>query len=140
MFTLIPIALGSDGRVCPTVFSEFYPWWQARGGDAPTREMLPGCGLAVAHQGKPVAVAFMYLDATGSGMAWLAWLATCPHTNAHTTGRALRYALRHLVEHAASLNYWCIAATYHHPALIKTLKRLGFKTGDRGMTQLFITI
>jgi hypothetical protein len=140
MFTLRPLQLGPDGRVTAADFARFAPWWTARGGDSPTREMLPGCGVAVEWNPTPVAVAFLYLDATGSGMAWLAWLATCPDTSAHRTGRAMRHALRYLVGHAASLNYWCVAATYHHPALVKLLKRMGFKTGDRGMTQLFLTI
>ena len=136
-FSVRPIERSADGRVCPSEFSGFSPWWQARGGDSPTREMLPGCGAVCEHNGKPIACAFLYLDATGSGVAWLAWLATCPATNIHRTARALRHLISYLTGFAKSMDYWLVCATYHHPGLLKMLKRLEFQTGDTGMTQLF---
>lgn len=136
-FSVRPVARDAAGRVCPVEFGRFSPWWQARGGDAPTREMLPGCGAVAEHNGTPIACAFLYLDATGSGVAWLAWLATCPGSNAHRAGRAVRHLIAFLGEHARSLHYWLLHATYHHPSLVKLLKRLEFHPGDVGMTQLF---
>lgn len=139
-FSVRPIERSADGRVCPAEFFRFSQWVQARGGEAPTREMLPGCGAVAEHNGKPIACAFLYLDATGSGVAWLAWLATCPETSLHRTGRALRHLISYLTGLAKSLNYWMIHATYHHPGLLKLLKRQDFHVGDTGMTQLFKTI
>jgi len=136
-FSVRPIGRDNDGRVCPRDFSLVVPWWQARGGDSPTREMLPGCGALCEHNGIPIACAFLYLDATGSGVAWLAWLATCPAANAHRAGRAVRHLLCYLSGFAKSMNYWLLHATYHHPSLVSLLKRTGFQVGDSGMTQLF---
>jgi len=140
MLAIRPVELDSNGRVSLTDFRVLSPWWEARGGGPPSREMLPSCGAIAEKNGEPVACAFLYLDATGSGVAWLSWLATRPATSAHLTGRALFRILDFLKIHARSLNYWLITASYHHPSLISMLKRLGFKTGDTGMTHLFKTL
>lgn len=137
MFTVEPLPLASNGRITPEAYATIAPWWESRGGEAPTLAMLPACSALVSRNGKPIAVAFMYFDATGSGVAWLAWLATCPNESGHATGRAVLLAIDFLAHHARELNYWLLTATYHHPSIIKTLKRCGFLTGDRGMTQLF---
>lgn len=140
MLTLAPIPTDPDGKVARATYAEIFPWWTDRGGEAPTRETLPTCGVIVSDRARPIACAFLYLDATGSGVAWLAWLATRPGASAHRAGRAIHHALRFLAAHARSLNYWQMFASYHHPSLISTLKRHGFKVGDTGMTQLFTTI
>lgn len=113
------------------------PWWTARGGEAPSREMLPTVGGIASCNGQPIACAFMYLDGTGSGVAWLAWMATCPATSAHRVGRALRHLMDFLTAEARRMNYWLVNATFHHPTLVSILKRLGFQTADVGMVQLF---
>lgn len=99
--------------------------------------MLPSCGAVAEKNGSPVAIAFLYLDATGSGVAWLAWLATAPEVSRHLAGRAVRHLIEFLTAHAKALGYWLLTATYHHPSLLAHLRRLGWKTGDVGMTQLF---
>ena len=99
--------------------------------------MLPGCGAICEWNGKAIAAAFMYLDATGSGVAWLAWLASCPGTTGRRVARAFDHLFTFLTDFAKDMNYWLVNATYHHPALISLLKRHGFQTGDVGMTQLF---
>jgi hypothetical protein len=137
MFSLRAIPLDEFGRVCATAFAGFSPWWIARGGNCPTREMLPGCGVIVDCEDGPVAVAFMYLDATGSGVAWLAWLASNPAVPAVRAGLALDLARLHLEAHAKALNYWLVAAAYHHPSLVALFRSAGYATGDTGMIQLF---
>lgn len=140
MISIRPIEISPDGRVSHHEFLMVSPWWEARGGDSPTREMLPSCGAVAEWNGDPIACAFMYLDATGSGVAWLAWLASKPATSAHRVARAFRHLFDFLTGEARRMNYWLVNATYHHPSLISLLKRLGFQTGDTGMTQLFKTL
>jgi len=140
MFTVRPIARDCDGRVSHAEFSLFSPWWEARGGESPTREMLPGCGAIAEWNGEPIACAFMYLDATGSGVAWLAWLASKPGTSAHRVARAFKHLFEFLGKFARESNYWLVNATYHHPSLVSLLKRMGFQVGDVGMVQLFKTL
>lgn len=137
MIALRTIDLDLDGRIARSDYEMIAPWWCSRGGEAPTRETLPTLGAIALWNDKPIATAFMYLDATGSGVAWLAWLATCPHTSAHRVGRAMKHLFDFLTAEATRLNYWLVNATFHHPSLVSILKRLGFRTGDTGMTQLF---
>lgn len=138
--TLRPFDL--DPQV-PRITAEDYalisPWWTARGGNPPPHTILPGCGMLATHDDQPVACAFMYLDATGSGVAWLSWLATNPAAHRITAGKALVHCIRFLIHHARSLNYWLISATYNTPSLIRHLIRQGFQYGDSGMIQLFRT-
>ena len=99
--------------------------------------MLPGCGVVVEYEATPMAVAFMYLDAAGSGLAWLAWLATAPGAPPLRAGIAIDMAVTHLETLAKEMHYWLLMATYHHPSLVEMLQRNGFAIGDSGMTQLF---
>jgi hypothetical protein len=137
MHRLRSIHHAADGRITEEDYELISPWWQARGGDAPARELLPTCGAISEYDGKPIACAFAYLDATGSGVAMLAWMAACPGTSAHKTGRAMLHLLRFMEDHCERLNYGVLMASYGKPSIISTLKRLGFQTGDTGMTQLF---
>lgn len=137
MISLRTIDLEADGRISRADYALISPWWQARGGEAPSREMLPTLGAVAEWNGEGIATAFMYLDATGSGVAWLAWLATRPQTSAHRVGRAMRHLFEFLQAEARRLNYWLVNATFHHPSLISLLKRMGFRAADVGMVQLF---
>lgn len=135
-----PIQSSADKRISPEDYALVSPWWEARGGEAPTREMLPCCGAICERNGQPIACAFMYLDATGSGVAWLSWLASRPGTSGHHVARAFKHLLEYLTRFAREMNYWLVNATYHHPSLISLCKREGFKVGDVGMVQLFKTL
>lgn len=137
MHRLRAIHTGDDGRITPEDYELVRPWWEARGGEAPSREMLPTFGALALHHGQPIACAFAYLDATGSGVAMLAWLAACPGTSAHVTGRGMLHLFNFIERHCESLNYWLLMATYHRPSVVSTLKRLGFRPADTGMVQLF---
>ena len=140
MFSLRPVKLDAFARVDAAEFAGFSPWWTARGGNSPTLEMLPGCGVVVSSDDGPVAVAFMYLDATGSGVAFLAWLATRPGAPPIRAGLALDLAIVHLEDHAKELNYWLVSAVYHHASILGMLGNNGYVSGDTGMTQLFKTL
>lgn len=137
MISLRMIELAPDGRISPADYDMIAPWWQARGGQAPSRETLPTLGVIVCWHAQAVATAFMYLDATGSGVAWLAWVAAKPGISAHRAGIAVRHAFRFLTAQAKEMNYWLVNATFHHPSLISLLGRMGFQPADVGMVQLF---
>jgi hypothetical protein len=94
-------------------------------------------GAVAAHDGEPVAVCFMYLDATGSGVAWLAWLATRPRAGKVLAGQAINHLVGFLLGEAKRLNYWLVSAVYHHRSVVTMLRGMGFLTADTGMTQLF---
>lgn len=137
MLRLRTIHHATDGRITAEDYAVVRPWWEARGGEAPSREMLPTFGVIAEQDGQPVACAFCYLDATGSGVAMLGWLATRPGSCAHKSGRAMLHLFRFIEQEAERLNYWLLMATYHRPSVVSTLKRLGFRPADTGMVQLF---
>jgi len=117
------------------------PWWTSRGGAGPSRTVLPGLGV-IAELPRPgdnpwaVACGFCYLDATGSGMAMLGWLATNPEAMTGTAGRALLEVVRFLENHAQSLNYGGMMGSFS-PELARSLARRGYTHGDTGHTQIF---
>lgn len=136
-YAVQPIPRDEDGRVCRHVFSWVLDWWQARGSQSPKREMLPGCGVIAQYNQQPLAAGWLYLDATGSGMGWLAWLVSNPDAPPLRAGRALRLVMEFLAEHAQSLGYHTLVSTYQQPSLVRLCQRLGFHAGDRGLTHLF---
>ena len=126
------------GRVDPGEYAMLEPWWKARGGFPPKREMLPGLGAIGLADGVPAAAAFMYLDAAGSGVAQLAWLAMAPDAGKRAAVRSLRAAAGFLLGEARRMNYWLVSATFHHPSLVRFLgKSLGFQTVGIHMSQMF---
>lgn len=125
-----------DGRLQPAIYESICGWWSDRDGHAPTREMLGQCGIIIDLDGEPIACAWMYLDGTGSGVAWMAWLATKPGANGNKAARAVRMAIDFLCEHAKSLNYWCVQCAYNNPSIIKMLKSADFRQVDGGMSHL----
>lgn len=137
MMSLRPIVHDASGRVDPAEYAMIVPWWQARDGAPPAREMLPGMGVIVNSEGEPTACGFMYLDATGSGVAQLAWLATRPGCSGKVSRKCLDVAVDFLTEEARRMNYWMVSATYHTPSLVRLLGRVGFEAVRTGMTQLF---
>lgn len=137
MLSLRTIGLDDSGRVNQADFSVVSGWFRARGGGAPAREMLPTCGAVAEFDGQPAGIGFLYLDATGSGVAWLAWLATNPGLPRIQAGKAAMHLINFLCELAKGMNYWLVMAAYNTPSLNRLLSRKGFATGDRGATLQF---
>ena len=140
MFSLRPVLVDDSGRVDQRFYGVFSRWYRARGGNAPTREMLPACGVIVGHPDDPCAAAFLYLDATGSGVALLSWMATrhdLPPAIAH---QAVLQAVLYLADHARSLDYWTLLAVYACPSLIRQLSAAGFRTMETGAATLYLTL
>ena len=132
-----PILLDASGRVAAGEYALFAGWWNSRHGSPPALEMLPGCGVVVEEADGPVAVAFMYLDATGSGVAWLGWMASDPLAGAATACNAVELAVQFLEDHARALNYWLVVASYNRPSLVAAMVRAGFQAGETNFTHLF---
>jgi len=137
MFSLRPVEKDNDGRVSAEVFSRVFPWWTARSGNSPPREILPGCGFIASINDTPVAVAFMYLDATGSGVAMLGWMATNPEHAPSPALAALILCIHALEEHARELNYWTVMAVFNNPTILAILRSEGYRRGEDATTQLF---
>ncbi len=136
-YSIRPIPREADGRACHQVFSWVCPWWQARGSQPPPRQVLPGCGATAHYHDEPIAAAWLYLDATGSGMGWLAWLIGNPSAPPLRVGRALHLAIDFLAEHAHALGYHTLVSTYQQPSLVRWFQRRGWQTGERQLVHLF---
>ena len=132
------IHIGEDKRITLEDYELLRPWWEQRGGAAPPREILPTLGIIKeTSDGTPLACGFLYLDATGSGVAWLSWMATNPEQSAQVAGRALLGALRFLEAEAKALDYWVATATLADPGFVSLMNRRGYVTGDTGLCHLF---
>jgi len=119
----------------PTISS----WWEARGVVGPPANRLK-VGFICEHRSIPAACAFLYLDATGSGMAWLAWQASNPKLKPLTAGRAMFY-VEHFAELEAKANdYWLIMATTELPSLERHLRHRGYIGDERPHTRLYKTL
>ncbi len=135
-----PIGIDPDtGRITAADYEAVSPWWIGHGAAAaPPLAILPTAGaIAEDPDGNPIACSFLYLDATGSGAAWLSWTATAPGTPGRLSMAALSSLFTFLADHARSLNYWVIGATFAPPGLVRLCQSLGFHTGDRELTHLY---
>lgn len=137
MLSVRTITLDHDGRVSQADFSLVSAWFRQRGGEPPFREMLPTCGAVIEKDDEPAGIGFLYMDATGSGVAWLSWLATNPALPIITAGRAVVHLVKFLTEVAKSNNYWLLVGNFNRPSINSLLRRHGFTDGDKGATLQF---
>lgn len=137
--TIRPVQIDpSDSRISHEDYLSISPWWRGHGADAaPPRLILPTLGGIAEDSSGPVAVSFLYLDATGSGAAWLSWTATRPGCTPRMAKAALSSLISYLSEVAKDLNYWVIGATFAPRGLIRLLQSIGFSTGDTGLVHLY---
>ena len=163
MITIRPIERAEDGRISEADYAIVSSWWKIRAKESPPRAILPTLGV-IAEYGRigecglrnadcdeetnpqsaianplstPVAAAFAYLDATGSGVAWLGWMITDPHAPKNRAGRGLLRALDFLDKECLALDYWLSWATISDPDFIRFMQRRGYTPTDRGLCHLF---
>jgi hypothetical protein len=126
-----------DGRIEPTEYTTLAKWWTARAGQAPPRTILPTLGAIAHHHGEPVAAAFAYLDATGSGVAIIAWHITDPGAHPRHAGRGLKHAIRFLEDECARLNYWLAWTATSSQSLASYLQATAYQKAEENITHLF---
>jgi hypothetical protein len=138
MTTIQTIAIDpADGRIDPGQYATLKNWWLARAGQAPPRPVLPTLGVISSHHDTPMAACFAYLDATGSGIAILAWHITDPAAHPRHAGRALKHAIRFLEDECARLNYWLAWTATSSPSLASYLAFTGYHKAEQNITHLF---
>jgi|GEM_PF-2135568 len=121
-----------DGRISLDDYARICGFWQGRG-SPPPRNVLPTLGVL----GDDMACGFLYLDATGSGVAVMAWTATDPTASAIARGHAMLDVIEFLENEAAALNYHTVMCTHCHASFIRLFTRRGYASGDSGLVQLF---
>lgn len=127
----------TDGRIDPTEYATLAKWWTARAGQAPPRTILPTLGAISSHYDSPIAAAFAYLDATGSGVAIIAWHITDPAAHPRHAGRGLKHAIRFLEDECARLNYWLAWTATSSPSLASYLQATDYQKAEDNITHLF---
>ena len=95
--------------------------------------MLPTLGVL----DDEAACGFLYLDATGSGVAVMAWTATNPAAGVLDRGRAMGRVIDFLEREARHLGYHALMCSHSHPSFIRRFKARGYVTGDSGLVHLF---
>lgn len=124
----------TDGRIAPADYAVIASWWTQREGNPPARAILPTLGVIASFDGQPVATCFAYLDATGSGVAILAWHITNPQANPFHAGRGLDHCRDFLEQHCAALNYHTAWTTTSSPQLSRHLTKHGYQIAEKAMT------
>lgn len=122
----------ADGRISADDYDLICGFWRGRG-VPPQRNLLPTLGV-IADE---MACGFLYLDATGSGVAVMAWTATDPKAPHIERGRAMIEIIDFLEREAAALAYHTVMATHSHPSFCRLFTRRGYASGDSGLVQLF---
>jgi hypothetical protein len=124
---------GADAALYPV----FVSWWKGHAWDAPSIHILPRCAVLVTtDEGEPAAVAWLYMDNSGVGVAWMEWTVANPALSPRTVFAALKALLSAVRVVAVSLDYGVLMTTARQASLIKIYERGGFTVTDTGVTHL----
>lgn len=111
-------------------------FWEKRDAVAPEARALPRVGYLAVCGEEILACGFSYLDACGTGVAWLGWFATNPDVHGLRAGRGLRHVINNLEGVLTSLDYSVVVAATSQQSFARYLESRGYLTGDTGMTYL----
>lgn len=126
---------GDDAGLYPTLAE----WWAGHGWDAVPFVVLPRCGVLVENgDGMPVAAAFLYMENSGVGVAWMEWTVTNPSISPRVAFLAITMLTQSVREVALELDYGVVMTTARQESLVRVLKRNGFTVTDREMTHLLM--
>jgi hypothetical protein len=132
MITLRTIEL-ENGRISPADYAILQQWIAAQHGTPPPITILPTLGV-IAFQGQtPIATAFAYLDATGSGVAFIEWIFSNPGAPAFLAGRAVGACIDFLEQQCTKLNYGTLFIATANNRLAQHLPKLGFLHTESGI-------
>lgn len=126
------IQKADDGRISDEDYQMISGFWEGRG-SPPARNLLPTLGVMA----DDMACGFLYMDASGSGVAVMAWTATDPKAPHIERGRAMVEVIDFLEHEAAALGYHSVMATHNTPSFIRLFTRRGYVTGDGELCQMF---
>lgn len=131
---LRPIDLDpADGRISPADHATLASWFEMRGGTPPPRTILPTLGVFSSG----IAAAFLYLDATGSGLAFLAWSATDPAARPLARARALLQCWDFLEQEARDLGCHTLLFSPQRAGLARHLSTRGYHRADEAVCHMF---
>lgn len=131
------ITKDADGRISAVDYALVSSFWTLRGGKAPARGVFPGVGVLFDHD----ACGFLYLDATGSGVAVIAWTATNPTIPPRRAAKALNHVITMLEVLAKVHGYHTILChQVENSGLHRSFSRKGYTAADSNLVQLFRSI
>lgn len=114
-------------------------WWQAHGWNPVPLAILPRCGIWIEDDtGNPLAAAFLYMENSGVGVAWLEWMVTNPAIAPRKAYVAIGVITQAAREVALELDYGVLMTTCRQESLARTLEKNGFSVTDRGVTHLIM--
>lgn len=120
-------------EITPADFPMLAAWWQDRGGQAPDPSILK---LGVRRDED--AAGFLYLDATGAGVAVIAWTVTNPHVCSRQAAEGLREVIAALEAVAREHGYpFVLCHQVENSGLHRQFARRGYQVGDSKLVQLF---
>lgn len=126
---------GADAAVYPILEA----WWRGHGWDPVALAVLPRCGVMIEDDaGQPIAAAFLYMENSGVGVAWMEWTVTRPELPGRQAYLAITMLTQAVREVALALDYGVVMTTARQDSLVRVLERNGFAVTDRGMTHLLM--
>ena len=115
------------------------PWWEEHGWQAVPLAVLPRCAVLVEDDdGKPLAAAWLYMENSGVGVAWMEWTVTNPILTPWRSYAAITMLTQAVREVALELDYGVVMTTARQDSLVRVFERNGFAVTDRGMTHLLM--
>jgi hypothetical protein len=131
------IKKAADGRIDSADYATIAGFWTARGGTPPPRQRLPTVGVLFAHCGKPLACAFLYCDATGSGVGVVAWVASNPKSSPRVAKLAVEHCIDAVERIAAAMGLVDLLCTQvMDSGMHRLLVKHGYGTGETGLCHL----
>lgn len=115
------------------LYMEFVSWWEAHGWPAVPVVMLPKCGVVVEAEGVPMAAAWLYLDASETGVCFLSWVVTRPGLKAKKAAAVVAFLAGAARAVADELGYSQIITLARHGGLVAAMRRQGFTSVGKGV-------
>jgi hypothetical protein len=119
----------------PSDYPVLAPWWPAHGWPAVSQAILPKCGVIVEEEGKPLAVAWLYMD-NSVGVSMMEWTVTNPENSAKQSLSALKVLIGAVRMLAKEFDYGVMLTSVKQPSLCRLYERCGFQKTDEGMSHL----
>ena len=110
-------------------------WRVAHGKDIVPEIVLPKCGVICEINGNPTASLFLHMS-NSNGMCMVEHAVSAPGLTIKLAREAFGHCMSCLKKIAADLGYHTMAA-YAHPAMVRLVKRHGFRAGEKNLVQMF---
>lgn len=121
-------------------YAAMVEWWLHHNWQPVAKEVLPvGSGWVVEVEGVPTCAGFFYTVQEVPQVAWMEWVVSNPSVSKEARSEALDALIGHITKVAESKGVKILFSAASHPGYLARLSKLGFTSGDTGMTHMVKT-